>query len=156
MLVHWLWSGGWDGPWSFTAAILDELDCPLKPDLWSRGRDSSLGLLCWCYSRVGPSSALVVKQRLGGPTRALKVLLKADWPTSIMDPIPPQAILTSMFDQLSMRPYFSVDWCHGFDSSKSVSTAVFWDQQTYVLIMAIHLTNGDSDKGLKKSVLNQN
>ena len=77
-----MWSGGWDGPWSFTAAILDELNCPLKPDLWSRGQDSSLGLLCRCYSRVGPSSALVVKQRLGGPSRVLKVLLKADWPTS--------------------------------------------------------------------------
>lgn len=43
MLVYWLWSEGWDGPWSFTAAIMDELDCPLKPDLWSRGHDNSLG-----------------------------------------------------------------------------------------------------------------
>ena len=29
-----------------------------------------------------PTSALVVKQRLGGPIRALQLLLKANWPTS--------------------------------------------------------------------------
>lgn len=81
MLVCWLWSEGWGGPWSFTAAIMDELVCPLKPDLWSRGHDNSLGLLCWCCSCTDPSSALVVKQRLGGPTRALMLLVKAEWPT---------------------------------------------------------------------------
>ena len=54
---------------------------PLRPNFWSRSQDTSLGLLCWCCSHVGPQGDLIVKQRLDGPTRTLK-LLKTDWPAS--------------------------------------------------------------------------
>lgn len=39
------------------------------------------GFFADAIGHTGPSSALVVKQRLGGPTRALMLLVKAAWPT---------------------------------------------------------------------------
>lgn len=39
------------------------------------------GFFADAIGHTGPSSALIVKQRLGGPTRALMLLVKSKWPT---------------------------------------------------------------------------